>query len=120
MWTGDQDTEARWRERLADGPCFLADADGVPVGMVAGRAEGAHAELISMWVAPEVRSLGVGAALITAVLQWSGERPVTLRVMDGNRAAIRAYESRGFVLDDLPADSEGCRRMDRPAAGSPS
>jgi ribosomal protein S18 acetylase RimI-like enzyme len=112
MWTGDNDTEERWRARIADGPCFIAYDDGGPVGMVAGRIVDGEAELISMWVAPEARGRGVGRELITTVIAWSGDRPLRLRVMDGNEAAIAAYESQGFVLLD-GCDDEGCRVMRR-------
>ena len=112
MWTGDNDTEERWRSRLADGPCFVAYDQGHPVGMVAGKLVGGAAELTSMWVAPEARRCGVGRELIERVVAWSGGRPLSLRVMDGNHAAITAYERQGFVLQD-GTDAEGCRRMVR-------
>ena len=111
MWTGDNDTEQRWRARLADGPCFVAYDDGVPVGMVAGRVLDDAAELISMWVAPEARRRGIGRALIERIVEWSAGRPLHLRVMDGNQPAITTYERYGFVLADGPPDAEGCRRM---------
>ncbi|WP_290512848.1 GNAT family N-acetyltransferase [Aeromicrobium sp.] len=111
MWTGDHDVEARWRQRLADGPCFLARAGATPVGMAGGRRDGADAELISMWVAPEARGRGVGRLLIEAVVGWSDASVLSLRVIDGNSAAIGLYTSLGFALDEGCADAEGCRRM---------
>lgn len=73
MWTGANDTEERWRARLADGPCFIAYDDGRPVGMVAGRVVDADAgaELTSMWVAPEARRRGIGRTLIERVVEWA-------------------------------------------------
>ncbi len=114
MWTGDNDTEQRWRARVAEGPCFMAYDAGRPVGMVAGRLVDEAAELISMWVAPEARRQGTGQALIERVVAWANGRPLSLRVMDGNEAAITAYEQQGFVLQD-GTDAEGCRRMLRTA-----
>lgn len=111
MWTGVNDTEARWRARLTDGPCFLAYDGDQPVGMVAGRLVDDRAELISMWVAAEARRRGIGRNLIRAVIAWSDGRPLRLRVMDGNAAAVNAYERQGFVLEDACADAEGCRLM---------
>ncbi len=117
-WTGSQDTEDRWRTRLADGACFIAYAGATPVGMVAGMtgADGTN-QLISMWVAPEARRQGIGAELIDAVVAWNGNRPLSLRVIDGNVAAIRAYEDRAFVMVDGDADAEGCRTMVRAGQG---
>lgn len=113
MWSGDDDTERRWRNRLADGPCFIAYESEAPVGMVAGRVLDDHAELTSMWVAAEARRCGIGRQLIERVIDWGGARPLLLRVIDGNDAAVRAYESHGFALQD-GVDAEGCRTMLRP------
>jgi GNAT superfamily N-acetyltransferase len=78
--------------------------------MVAGQLVDGAAELISMWVAPEARRNGIGRALIEQVVEWSAGKPLSLRVIDGNLAAVTAYEQQGFVL--LPGtDHEGCRRM---------
>ncbi len=63
-----------------------------------------------MWVAPEARRRGIGQALIERIVEWSAGRPLSLRVMDGNQAAITAYERHGFVLQD-GVDAEGCRKM---------
>ena len=110
MWTGDNDTEDRWRARLADGPCFIAYEGDRPVGMVAGWVVDDAAQLTSMWVAPEARRRGIGTALIERVVEWAAGRPLSLRVMDGNQAAVTAYERQGFVLQQ-GTDAEGCRRM---------
>ncbi len=112
LWTGDEDTEANWRRRLsAPGAYFLAYDGDTSIGMVAADPSESGVELISMWVAPEDRHQGVGGRLIAEVIEWAGDRPLTLRVMDGNEAAIAAYESRGFVLEPSDADGEGCRGM---------
>ena len=117
MWTGEQDTEERWRARLAsDGACFLAYEDGAAVGMVAARpVEADEVELISMWVAPEARGAGLGRALVDSVIGWAWGRRLRLRVMDGNGDAVSLYAACGFVLDDVAPDHEGCRVMRRPA-----
>ncbi len=114
LWTGTNDTEDRWRARLADGACFIAYDDAKPVGMVAGliHDDGSH-QLISMWVAPEARRRGIGARLIESVISWNGGEPLSLRVIDGNTAAITVYERYGFAMVDCDADDEGCRVMVR-------
>lgn len=116
MWSGPHDTEERWRTRLADGPCFVAYDGKSAVGMVGGRIGEDGFQLISMWVAPESRRRGIGAALIESVISWSGDDPLSLRVIDGNTAAISAYERHGFAMLDGRADSEGCRTMVRNAS----
>lgn len=115
MWTGEQDTEQRWRTRLAEGPCFIAYDESQPVGMVAGREVDGFAELTSMWVAPQARRRGVGAELIERVVAWAGGRPLRLRVMADNAAAVKAYRAHGFVLQPGDPDDEGCQQMLRPA-----
>lgn len=115
LWTGPRDVEANWRDRLAQpGACFLAYRDADPVGMVGVRPSADDVELISMWVAPEARRHGVGGQLIDAVIDWAAGRPLRLRVIDGNDAAINAYQSRGFILSPAAPDAEHCRTMHRP------
>jgi len=49
--------------------------------------------------------------MIEAVVAWSGGQPLSLRVIDGNDAAISAYEKQGFAMLGGNADDEGCRIM---------
>jgi ribosomal protein S18 acetylase RimI-like enzyme len=53
-----------------------------------------------MWVAPEARRQGVGAALIGAVEGWAraaGYTSIGLGVTVTNPSAIRLYEACGYV-----------------------
>ena len=116
-WTGDGDTEERWRARLDEVPVNLvARLDGEPAGIVSLTED---AELISMWVAPRARGRGVGDALIDALLDQARERGlsrVVLAVRLHNDHARRAYERAGFAEDGwhvAPPDPEPERRMVR-------
>ncbi len=67
-WQGSNDREDRWRSRF-DNVAFNAVAAVCEGGQVVGTVGGMHhspgsIELISMWVAPEVRGTGVGDALL--------------------------------------------------------
>ena len=125
-WTGRGDIEARWRSRLADVPYNLVATVGEQaVGMVScTQPVDGEAELISMWVAPDARGLGVGDTLIRAVGQWAAHQGATtlaLSVRSANAHALTLYRRHGFV-DAGPADSgvgdEPERRMRRRLASS--
>ncbi|MGO9558242.1 MAG: GNAT family N-acetyltransferase [Acidimicrobiales bacterium] len=120
--------EAMWRSRCVTSTNYLADCDGVPCGVVGAfrpPAEGdrprqASIDLVSMWVAPEYRRLGIAAQLVKAVLELAREeqaRAVTLWVAQGNGAAAALYERLGFVrtgaTDELPGRPEQCEEQMR-------
>src|SRR3954470_22079051 len=97
---------ARARES-ADGPrqaTFFStgERDDAPLGMaftVIDTDDSALAHLFAMWVAPEARGTGAGAALVAAVVQWAtahGARTLRTAVTVGNDAAARLYERAGF------------------------
>src|SRR5688500_3830984 len=73
-WSGDGDSEPRWRARLGDVPLNLVALDaGSPIGQASGTQpdEDGRSELISMWVAPAARGTGVADALVEAVAEWA-------------------------------------------------
>ncbi len=81
---------------------FIAERDGDWVGMVTGmhpEPDDPQLELVAMWVAPQGRGTGAGAALVDAVVDWGreiGAPSVGLWVVQGNDHAIALYERCGF------------------------
>lgn len=102
----------RWLKRLHDVPFnAIAYAGGTPCGIISGTEphEGVL-ELISLWVAPQVRGRGAGDALVLAVLAFARERAasaVRLSVRETNSAARALYERHGFADDGASPDSGG-------------
>lgn len=110
----------QWIERAQRGAAgvdrvtFFAFVNDEIVGLVGGfrpDSAGPTVDLVSMWTAPRARRLGVGRALVTAVLQWATEASATtvhLWVTRGNEPALRLYESMGFrptgESQPLPSD----------------
>jgi GNAT superfamily N-acetyltransferase len=102
-------TDAEWVERAVAGSrgrdraTFFGMVDDQVVGLVGGfRPEAASTavEMVSMWVAPDARRSGVGAALVDSVRAWAVEPDalsIWAGVMRGNDAAQRLYSSKGFA-----------------------
>ncbi len=117
-WQGANDREDRWLTRF-DNVAFnaVATIDDAVIGTAGGmhRAPGT-VELISMWVAPEVRGSGVGDALVAAVVEWAASESigrVVLAVRRGNRPAVALYERAGFVRLGTNPDDESEDTMAR-------
>lgn len=103
--------EGFWRARLADpqNTCLIARVDGTPAGIAGGYlredergGNGVIAELVSMWVSPDARGLGVATALIDHVAAWAhsrGQSELRLFVSQGNDSAQQIYERLGFALN---------------------
>ena len=75
-----------------------------------------------MWVAPEVRRLGVGRELVQAVTDWGAEwgaRRVVLWVTSVNDGAQRFYERIGFTLLNRGPEAESGRSYDALALERP-
>lgn len=101
-WSGEGDTEDRWRDRLSSVSLNLvALLGGRAAGMASGRSpDNDEVELISMWVAPDARRRGVATALIDAIAAWAldkGAARIALDVRDDNTAAIDLYKACAFV-----------------------
>jgi ribosomal protein S18 acetylase RimI-like enzyme len=97
-WRGRVSSSAESRHEL---PLVLADGDrfmGLAWGFIAPEEpEAAH--VFQMWVAPEVRGRGYGAALLAEIVRWAREAGAVravLRVTCGNDPAERLYERAGF------------------------
>jgi ribosomal protein S18 acetylase RimI-like enzyme len=96
-WASDN-----WDRQLEQFPTFVASADGVDWGTVRGALHDGvpgTGYLISMWVAPEGRRLGIGSALVDAVVAWArtqGLQRLLLDVSAENTSAIAFYAARGF------------------------
>src|SRR4051794_36491738 len=70
-------------------------------GMYTEQVSVPRAHVISMWVDPAFRRVGIGAKLIDALGKWAsarGLRKLSLMVTSVNRGAIDFYERIGFRM----------------------
>ena len=102
------DPLAHFTEILRDSPVFGAFLEDGIVGMAglyreAGERKRHRGVLWGMYVRPATQGLGLGRALLRAVLDHArGEvDQVLLQVVSNNLQAIRLYESEGFVTYGL-------------------
>jgi ribosomal protein S18 acetylase RimI-like enzyme len=105
--------DERWCEWAEDdaeggvGATLLALDEDEQVGLVIAARDDDDPHrfhVYSMWVAPEVRRMGVGRRLLTAVEDWiraAGGREVHLSVTNEAAAAQRLYESAGYEADGV-------------------
>ena len=94
--------KADWTAQIASLPTFVAVLQELDSGIVrcSPRPDSEDtADLISMWVAPNARGIGVGEALVDAVINWGrseGYTRLLLDVSEGNSFAIALYKRKGF------------------------
>lgn len=104
-----------WAERLsAPESRWLVASDGTAdLGLVCARQEEGGVHLLSLWVAPEARTRGVGSLLVDEVVAGArevGAEEVRLWIVDANEAARALYLRKGFTPTGrtmrLPSDPE--------------
>lgn len=89
------------RGRFIEGPIWLAEIDGVPVGTVSGLPEGDRFYIRSMAVKPGIQRSGVGQRLLGTLEDHARELGFklmflyTTHVLPG---AKRLYEKNGFYV----------------------
>ena len=99
-----------WVKQLEDLPTFVAVLDGGDAGIVRGEHDEEKDEdwLISLWVAPEARGLGIGETLARKVIDWvksMGNQTLVLEVREGNKHARDLYARMGFLPNGaVPTD----------------
>ena len=79
---------------------LIAEAGGAPLGFVLGRVTAEEAELLTLSLRPEARRLGLGRALVDALVAQIailGARRVLLEVAEDNKAARDLYVATGFT-----------------------
>lgn len=102
--------EAMWRQQLADPPddcpVWVAERGDRVIGFCntvpARDGEPGAAELLTLYVEPDVAGTGVGAALMkhaVADMRSRGHRAAVLWVLDRNDRARRFYEKGGWQHD---------------------
>lgn len=96
------------RGRIDEGPLWLAEIDGKPVGTVSGLPEGERFYIRSMAIVPTAQRKGVGQKLLETLEKYASENGFrrlylyTTYVLPG---AKRLYEKNGFyVLRETPPD----------------
>ncbi len=93
----------RWEDQVEEFPTFVWRGEDADLGVVRCAPHDGDPEagyLISMWVAPEARGRGIGAALVGQVVAWARGRRLRRLFLDvgvHNPAARRLYERQGFV-----------------------
>jgi L-phenylalanine/L-methionine N-acetyltransferase len=94
--------------RYPDAAVFVAEDDGLIVGRLSIARDqhpaSKHVADLGLMVAATHRRRGIGTALLDAAVRWARAadvRKLELHVFPWNEAAIKLYESYGFVREGL-------------------
>ncbi|WP_418346687.1 GNAT family N-acetyltransferase [Shewanella psychrophila] len=106
----------RWQKRLSDLPenfhSLVAIIDGVVAGQIGmevmSNPRRKHVANIGMAVDEKYQGLGVGEALVKAMVElahnWLAIRRIELEVYTDNHAAIALYKRNGFIIEGEARD----------------
>lgn len=96
------------RQRFAEGPMWIAEVDGQPVGTVSGLPEEERFYIRSMAVRPSVQRGGIGQRLLETLEEFArgaGFKKLYLYTTFVLPGAKRLYEKNGFyVLRETPPE----------------
>jgi ribosomal protein S18 acetylase RimI-like enzyme len=112
--------ERRWRQEFSRGQWNIMLADDKEIGLLGVTREETMSPqecyLEYLWVAPDLRQVGLGSILLRTALdnlRDSGVHTVWLWILTGNHSAMCFYQRFGFqstnerqLLPDHPAGSE--------------
>jgi GNAT superfamily N-acetyltransferase len=96
-------TEDQWRQMAAQRCYYLAEHDGVVVGMISGGPNDVHPGtrwLYGMYVTPTARGSGVAAQLVAAVEAWARDEGASEIFLHVGSSVLRArafYSKMGFA-----------------------
>jgi GNAT superfamily N-acetyltransferase len=87
----------RLERRIRDDLFLVALEEPRLVAFPNPRPEEERLDLLAIYARPESRGRGVGSALLAAVVDDAGGRPIAADVLQGNRKGEAFYEARGFT-----------------------
>jgi ribosomal protein S18 acetylase RimI-like enzyme len=93
--------------RFAEGPAWVAEVDGRLVGTVSAVVKEDGVYMRSMAVSPSTRGVGAGRLLLETVEEFAIARQASRMYLSTTpflAAAIRLYESAGFIRTGEPPD----------------
>jgi RimJ/RimL family protein N-acetyltransferase len=90
---------AWYAQKLASLDCrfWIASHEGTPCGFVRLDRRGAEWE-VSIVVAPEKRSMGIGRQILEALDDVAGRIPLVAEVLPGNESSHNLFRSAGYHL----------------------
>jgi len=99
---------------------WVAEADGIVAAFAETAVEPDRVTLVALYADPGARRVGLGTALLDAIVGAHPTLPIVADVLDGNRKGETFYEARGFepreTLDEqLGGELVAERRWWRPA-----
>jgi GNAT superfamily N-acetyltransferase len=116
-------SEDRVALRVERHETWVAELDGVVGAFAETAIEPDRVTLVAIYANPAVRGVGLGSALLNAIVDAHPDLPIAADVLAGNRKGETFYEARGFeprerVEEQLGNELVAERRWWRPAAAT--
>lgn len=114
-------SEKRVALRVERHETWVAELDGQVAAFAETAVEPDRVTLVAIYADPAVRGVGLGSALLDAIVDAHPDLPIAADVLAGNRKGEGFYEARGFepretVDEQLGDELVAERRWWRPAA----